>query len=605
MTTVSRFDEIVFTDDFFRSVDNTLQSHPSNRRFLFRALGLQAERLGIHCNEIAALSDGGELDVAAMMGVLGLPRDPHGWAKTALADLQPLEESGLIPRFTSTTLVIGWGMPPSLMRHVDRCGASFIDLEIAPIRFGAHLAFCARTNDRLIEETLEGWRIGEEDFWNEAAVLKGYFARRGSSNIFDKDLSVGLFCGQTSVDLALVQNGEIARPADVIEQVRQLARQVDILAIKPHPNEESLGHLEHLAANIPNAAWTDANIYGLLASDNLSFVCGLSSGALQEADYFMKRSFRLISPDRNNRTKLPPNCSDWIPIGPRILSLQGMAKICSVAGPATGRISSVQEDALDRAFGMRWGLDPNNPGLNNFPQLTLDHAYDICAGRDATAWLTFGWSSPEAAGVWTVGERACIVIPLRADAFANEKTISITLHGTIYAPSPSRAPTVRAWLNGQRANVQIRDGRTQLAGTTFRFLRPDADPQVKALVIELDIADPLRPTDFGHSGDSRRLGFNLQKLSVERESPRDQRDTMQASPMPHRERESGKNTAKGWAVAATCALLAGVAAFHGGGPDGRREEANASAWIELKHSVSAGIDTIRGDLQALFWQHHA
>jgi hypothetical protein len=111
-------------------------------------------------------------------------------------------------------------MPPSLMRYVDGCGASFIDLEIAPLRFGAHLSFCARSNNRRIEQVLEGWRIHDEACWNEAVVLKGYFARRGSSDIFDTRLSVGLFCGQTRVDLALVQNGAIARPEDSLEQVR-------------------------------------------------------------------------------------------------------------------------------------------------------------------------------------------------------------------------------------------------------------------------------------------------------------------------------------------------------------------------------------------------
>ena len=78
---VMRFDEIVFADDFFRSAANALQSHPSNRRFLHRALSIPAARLGIRCREIAALSDGGDLDVAAMMSELSLPRDSQGWQK--------------------------------------------------------------------------------------------------------------------------------------------------------------------------------------------------------------------------------------------------------------------------------------------------------------------------------------------------------------------------------------------------------------------------------------------------------------------------------------------------------------------------------------------
>ena len=601
MTTVERIDQIVFTDDFFRSSDNTLQSHPSNRRFLFRTLGL---RLGICCKEMSARSDGGELDVAAMMSALALPRDLRGWARTALADLRPLAEAGLIPRFGSTTLVIGWGMPPSLMRYVDGCGASFIDLEIAPLRFGAHLSFCARSNNRRIEQVLEGWRIHDEAFWNEAVVLKGYFARRGSSDIFDRRLSVGLFCGQTRVDLALVQNGEIARPEDSLEQVRRLAREVDILAIKPHPHEESVRHLEHFAANIPNAAWTDANIYALLSSNNLSFVCGLSSGALLEADYFMKRSFRLITQDRNNRTQLPAGCSDWIPIGTDILSLQGIAKVCSAPCHATGHISKVPQDALDRAFGMRWGLDTNSPGLNSLPQASPGRGYDICAGHDNIAWLSFGWSSPEVTGVWTTGEHACIVIPLPAGAFEDDETISVTLHGKLFAASSARAPRIHAWLNGERTNALLHEAPAQADDMRFELsLHPEAGQPVKALVIELDIAGPLRPCDVGPSDDTRRLGFHLQRLSVHEAHatmPRNAPPTRPSRP----EQVPKETAARGWAVAVACVILAAAAVFYGNSPVAPREETHASGWIELKHSVSTGIDILRGDLQALLRQHH-
>ena len=160
------------------------------------------------------------------------------------------------------------------MRCIDDGGASFIDLEIAPIRFASHLAFCARTNDRLIETALAAWRIDEEACWNEAAVLQGYFSRRSSPFLFDRDLRVGLFCGQSAIDLALVRGGEIARPIDVLESVRELAGSVDLLVIKPHPYEPDPRHLMQLAAQIPNAAWTDGNIYALLCAQNLKFIAG-------------------------------------------------------------------------------------------------------------------------------------------------------------------------------------------------------------------------------------------------------------------------------------------------------------------------------------------
>lgn len=235
MTGAARFREIIFMDDFFRSSDNTLQSHPANRRFLCVAFGLPARRLGMPFREMFPRSEGGELDIAAMMGALSLPRRPEGWAQASIADLGPLAEAGLMPRFHPGMLVLGWGLSPSLMHAIDRGGASFIDLEIAPIRFASHLAFCARTNDRLIEAALAAWRIDEESYWNEAAVLQGYFSRRSAPFLFGRDLRVGLFCGQTAVDLALVRDGKIARPLNALEEVRELAGRVDLLVIKPIP----------------------------------------------------------------------------------------------------------------------------------------------------------------------------------------------------------------------------------------------------------------------------------------------------------------------------------------------------------------------------------
>lgn len=93
----TRFEEIVFVGDFFRSSVNLLQSHPGNRRFLR-----------------------GELDVGAMMRALVLALTPNvaGWASNRIADLKPLVELELLPRFMPHTLMVGWGMGPALLRSI-------------------------------------------------------------------------------------------------------------------------------------------------------------------------------------------------------------------------------------------------------------------------------------------------------------------------------------------------------------------------------------------------------------------------------------------------------------------------------------------------------
>lgn len=553
----AHFDEIVFLDNFFRSSDNLLSSHPANRRFLFRAFGLPAGRLGVPCREVFARSEGGALDVAAMMRALELPQGPPGWAKTCVADLSPLLALALMPRFTPGTLVIGWGMPPSLMHLLDQQGVSFLDIEIAPVRFTSHLSFCARTNDRLIETALENWRIDDEAYWSEATVLQGYFSRRSAPDLFHRDLRVGLFCGQSAIDLALVRNGEIARPVEVLDAVRTLAKEVDLLVIKPHPYEPDLGQLVELAAGIPNVAWSDANFYALLCADNLRFVCGLSSGALHEASYFMKEALQLIEPDRNNRSRLPASCSDWISVGPGIASLAFLKSLCAEpATPPGTRASRFPDDALDRIFGIRWGLDAQNAGLRELPALEPGRTYALRDGTLPTGWLSAGWDIPKGAGVPCTAARACIVIPLKEGSWPDAASPSIRINGKRCQPS--------------------KDGFSLSA-------RLDRATAPRVLVLEIEVADRQR--------------FQLLDLCVRVGSGNWPALTpLVAIPdaVPSRRMAAA---AAGLVLVAAALLATSLERAQA------QVEADASRWTLIKHLVVTSVHAISDDLHTLLQRH--
>jgi hypothetical protein len=547
----TRFEEIVFIDDFFRSSDNLLASHPSNRRFLRRAFGLPAKRLRIPCREMFPRSEGGTLDVAGMMRVLALSPSPAGWAKTCIADLSPLLDSGLLPKFSPETLVIGWGMPPSLMHLLDQQSVSFLDIEISPVRFATHLAFCARTNDRQIEAALSHWRIDEEALWNEATVLQGYFSRRGAAHLFNRDLSVGLFCGQTAIDLALVQKGEIARPIDAIGEIEALAARVDLLVIKPHPYEPDLRHLTALADRIPNVAWTDANIYALLCADNLRFVCGLSSGALREARYFMKETIHLITPDRNDRRALPASCSDWMQVGPGIASLEALASFCAKQPETAMPTSSFPEDALDRAFGARWGLDAQNPGLQDLPWLDVGRDHAFRDGSLPLGWFSFGWSEPGPTGVSLKGTLACIVVPLRAGAWPEMAMPTVRINGKPY----------RAGKSGFRLSAHLDDPK---------------NPRVLVLKIE----------------HTERSEFFLRQLSV---TPDSQVAHLSTRP----------NASSALAVVTALVCMLWVATHFATNTEvAQAVSSDASNWTLIRHVIGNRVDAMRGDIHLILHQHH-
>ncbi|SCK31673.1 hypothetical protein VAR608DRAFT_2731 [Variovorax sp. HW608] len=515
-------------DDFFRSPDNGLPSNPVNRRFLRKLFESAATRLGLACDEAFASSDGGLMDVAAAMEALSLPCSVEGWAQSTIADISAVSGAGRFPDLDSRCLVIGWGMPPSLLNYIDGSGAVFIDLEIDPIRFTAHLKFCARTNDRSTEEALRKLRIDDAHSWNDAAALMGYFARRGGRSLFDASVSVGLFVGQTSVDLALVENGRLVRPVDAIDRVRDLASSVDLLVVKRHPYEPGGAHLAELVRDIPNALWTNENIYALLCADNLSFVSGLSSGTLREAEFFLKPAHHLIEADRNNPRRLPRSCSPWYSMPATIASIETMTEVCvsqgfldravrvffprraDLAPPSDG----FREDALDHAFGFRWGLDGAQQGLPVLPRLELDRGLGASESVPATAWLGEGWSTPEPWGVWSQGELASVIVLLESQAGALAAS-EIQLTGQLFTPQ-GHLPELLVSIDGGPAwRPEVRRTAEDEGAVTLSVPWPKASDR-SVLVVNLHIRNPISPLDAGMSEDSRRLGFGLRRLGIEK-----------------------------------------------------------------------------------------
>ena len=621
MKAPTRFEKIVFMDDFFRSSDNELCSNPTNRQFLRRTFSLPAARLGLRCEEHFAASEHGNLNVGAMMDSLGLQRGAAGWAKATLAGLQPM--AGLLPRFDPGALIVGWGLPPSLMHWIDASGASFIDFEISPVRFGSHLLFCARTNDRSIEAVLEGMRVDDESFWNEATILMGVFARRGSPVVFHPKLSVGLFCGQTAIDLALVQNGEIALPMDHLDEIQALAKEVDLLVFKPHPFEPNLRHLKQVADRLPNAVWSNANIYALLCADNLEFIAGLSTGALQEAAFFMKPSVALIAPDRNNRALLPASCSSWIPVGPDIMSLGGLATLCARPEVAMTHASHMPDDALDRAFLIRWGFDAQAPGLPQLPEWGMDSARPPTFGTDmdTNSWLSYGWSAPEPGGVWTEGEQANLVVPVHPCRIDAAATLEVVIEGEVFAGLPPANPVVRAFINGVPACQEPPAPEANPATLRLRTSLPwDAFEGGQILAISIDIANPQRPCDCGMNGDQRRLGFFLKQISIsppaEIAEPEGAEveivavETIEAAvvatvasakviplPVGHHRLAMAAVT-----VVLVCAAAGAIGLRHGSAAP-TAQTASASNWSVLKQSVVSHVNSLRGDVRVLMQRH--
>lgn len=518
-------EEVIFVDDFFRVHENGL--HPAskdNRRFLRAFFGTAASRLGWRVREVCSQSQGGDIPVPEIMGALGLPKNLEGWAAACTADLSKSVVHLTSLALTPATLVIGWGLPPSVMQYVDNFGAAFIDVEIHSIRFTRNLHFAMRTNDRGIQRELERLRIDDEMFWSAAAGMRGQFARRGQSFIVRPNLSVGLFVGQMTVDLAVVRGGRLIRPDEFITQIRQWAQEVDLLAVRPHPAQTDTKHLHALLDSVPNAVLVGSNTYGLLCADNLAFVAALSSGALKEASYLGCNDIRqLLTDDRNNASFLPATCSSWIPVRPEvgsIRSLQAFARSRQSLWhwPASRLLatqpSTFPDDMIDNIFGYRWGWDPTTGGLPDLPTLAPGQSLSLASDTPGAACVAFGrgWHWPEHWGVWSADPRACLVVPLSGlDSPTTDDGFELSLYGHAYAPGELIPPTIRIEVNGQESQV-----RSSQDGCTEWIVDVDVNAIKQGLlIIFIDVHGALRPCDAGgNPNDVRTFGLGLRHISL-------------------------------------------------------------------------------------------
>lgn len=515
--------EVVFVDDFFRVSENGLPASSENRKFLRGFFGVAAEKLGWRVREVCAQSQGGTIPVPKIMEALSLPQNVEGWAAACAADFKPAAKHLGTLALTPSSLVIGWGLPPSIMQYVDSQGAAFIDVEIHSIRFTRDLHLAVRTNDSAIRHELELLRIDEEVFWSAAAALRGYFARRGQPFIVQPDLRVGVFVGQTAVDLALIDGGRLMQPVDFVTQIALWAQRVDLLAICPHPAQSSAGLLDALLDNIPNAALVGSNTYNLLCADNLAFVGGLSSGVLKEARYLGCSDIRqLLADDRNAISLLPATCSPWIPVKLEIASISSLRAFARARQsprhrPTThfsrGAHPTFPEDTLNHIFAYRWGFDLAARGLPKLPELVPGQSLSLASGAPGAGYALFGhgWHSPEHWGVWSGEERAYLAVLLGSPpAIMPVGGFELSLHGRMYAPASVEPPTVRVLINRHECQVRVnQDGSLEWVIP----LGADAIEQ-RLLIISVDVQGAMRPCDVGENGDTRILGVGLEYITL-------------------------------------------------------------------------------------------
>jgi hypothetical protein len=344
---------VVITTDVFRCREFCTPSVSENAHWLRGLLHNVFSTAGFVQTIFTNEHDGGGFAAARYRQSHALPNSVCSWAKLVNARISS-EDEFYFAELLNGGLVIGWGLTPALMELLDRHRVSFVDVEVDPIRFGDDLFLQARTNNSRLSEYFSALHVDEAVFSTSVAELRAFVARREAATV-KAGRSIGLFAGQCSIDLSIVESGRIVGVAERLEEIREIARKVDTLFIKPHPFEGDADHLAILLDAIPNARMTRSNIYRVLSDVNLKHVISLSSSVLDEAAMFGVDTTRLLEPDREASDLIPPSTSGWYRIPSEELTHEGFVN--AFLGFASAR-SNVLRRRLDlrRSLNTAWGL---------------------------------------------------------------------------------------------------------------------------------------------------------------------------------------------------------------------------------------------------------
>ena len=344
---------VVITTDVFRGREFCTPSVSENVHWLRGLLHNVFSSAGFVQTIFTNEYDGGVFAAARYRQSHALPKSTCSWAKLVNTKIS-LEDEFYFAELLDGELVIGWGLTPALMELLDRHRISFVDVEVDPIRFGDDLFLRARTNNARLCEYFASQHLDEGIFSTSVAELRAFVARREAATV-KVGCSIGLFAGQCSIDLSIVESGRVVGVAERLKEIREIAQEVDTLFIKPHPFEGDAGHLAILLDTIPNARMTHSNIYRILSDVKLKHVVSLSSSVLDEAAMFGVDTTRLMEPDREASDLIPPSTSRWYRIPSEELTHEGFVN--AFLGVASAR-SNAPRRRLDlrRSLNTAWGL---------------------------------------------------------------------------------------------------------------------------------------------------------------------------------------------------------------------------------------------------------
>jgi hypothetical protein len=302
MSTTPR--RVIFTGDFLRPSPFRMRpTQHHNIRWLHDILSKQiTQATGLPCEFVAWRADGmgsGLLDDGAIATLYSWMGETsvsiEGWARLYDGNVDiPAYIISYFDQLFGSSIVIGFELSKFIKRVLDIIGVKHIDVNIHAARFMDDLCLSFYSDSLEVQSILSEYQIRDQII-EQFAGLAAAAARRGRAE--DVPANSCLFVAQTSFDKSLIRERRILSLADVAEIALETWERFDHVLVKAHPLEPQAPAVAFALALSPKTSLTDAGIYSILASENLSLVSTMSSGVGLEASFFGKPATYFCKPD--------------------------------------------------------------------------------------------------------------------------------------------------------------------------------------------------------------------------------------------------------------------------------------------------------------------
>jgi hypothetical protein len=281
---------ILLTGDFLRPLEADPCQSESVRRIrwfedllgppLSVATGLPVQRLA--CED--------ELELGALYADCGKSPSLDAWAELYTGDLDSRLQDRIVD-LCRDAIVISIELPLSVATLLRDAGVPLIDAMVDPHRFLYDIPLAWRSTVPAVREAIEAFRVTAYEIRRRVAQIKAK-----ARWIFPIEVPEGatLVLDQVASDSAMI-DPKRRRRVSWDDYTCELARlkACGPMIWRPHPNNaDATAHA--IADLLGDARQSSANIYHLLAHDNLARVVAISSGGVVEARAFGKEGIHLM-----------------------------------------------------------------------------------------------------------------------------------------------------------------------------------------------------------------------------------------------------------------------------------------------------------------------